>query len=468
MATKTMQTRLQMKRDLYANWVEKNPQLLEGELAVVIIPAEAGAVVQEPAVMLKVGAKNEAGELYNFNDLPWLSAVSADVYDWAKAPVKPAYGANEISGIDAYIAQYVNEQMGISVDTDTQYQIVKVNDYRYKLQSKGKMDSAWADVEGSEIVIPEYDDSALVGRVEALENAEDADTKYGIEYDSVNKKIKLVEDGSAMEIDATAFIKDGMVSGVEIKEVEGVKNLVITFNTDAGKEAINVPLTQLVDIYTGVDGSEIKVAVSSDNKISAELKNGSITKERLSEGVQNTLDQVGTNAIHIEALETRCGNIETKNGEQDNAISALEESVESYRGQSVELSQNLEALTGRVTAAEGVNTTQAASISNLETAVAGKQESLVFDGTYNAASNKVATVSSITSRIESLDASVAASAADGNKYSVLTGITQADGKLDKWAEVKLEAVAKTGNVNDLVQTEGDYIVFDCGTASKVI
>lgn len=122
----------------------------------------------------------------------------------------------------------------------------------------------------------------------------DADTTYGIVYDTEGKKIKLVAGETNMEIDATAFIKDGMVSGVEIKEIENVKNLVITFNTDAGKEAINVPLTQLIDIYTGVDGDEIKVVVSSDNKISAELKNGSIAKERLSAGVQESLGKADT------------------------------------------------------------------------------------------------------------------------------------------------------------------------------
>ena len=45
--------------------------------------------------------------------------------------------------------------MGIQVDTDTQYQIVKVNDNQYKLQSRGKGDTAWKDVTNSVINIPE-------------------------------------------------------------------------------------------------------------------------------------------------------------------------------------------------------------------------------------------------------------------------------------------------------------------------
>jgi hypothetical protein len=45
--------------------------------------------------------------------------------------------------------------LGISVDTNTLYQIVKVDDNHYKLQSKDKGTDAWTDVAGSEIIIPE-------------------------------------------------------------------------------------------------------------------------------------------------------------------------------------------------------------------------------------------------------------------------------------------------------------------------
>ena len=105
----------------------------------------------------------------------------------------------------------------------------------------------------------------------------DADTQYGIVYDSETKKIKLVSDTSKTEIDATDFIKDGMIETVALSE-DG-KNLVITWNADSDKGEDNVtsiPLSGLVDIYTGVDGTTIKVDVSSDNKIGAEVKTNSI------------------------------------------------------------------------------------------------------------------------------------------------------------------------------------------------
>lgn len=65
------------------------------------------------------------------------------------------------------------------------------------------------------------------------------------EYDSVNHNILLKNaDGDTLStIDATDFIKDGMIDNVEIVN----NNLIITFNTDSGKETITIPLTSIFD-----------------------------------------------------------------------------------------------------------------------------------------------------------------------------------------------------------------------------
>lgn len=65
-----------------------------------------------------------------------------------------------------------------------------------------------------------------------------------VEYDSQTQRINFKHDATGQTIayvDATAFIKDGMVSNVEI--ING--NLVITFNSDAGKQPISIPLTDI-------------------------------------------------------------------------------------------------------------------------------------------------------------------------------------------------------------------------------
>ena len=63
-----------------------------------------------------------------------------------------------------------------------------------------------------------------------------------VEYDSNSKRINFKKSGSVIDyVDATDFIKDGMVSSVTVSN----GNLVLTFNTDAGREDITLALTQI-------------------------------------------------------------------------------------------------------------------------------------------------------------------------------------------------------------------------------
>lgn len=78
----------------------------------------------------------------------------------------------------------------------------------------------------------------------------------GAEYDSSTKRINFKHGSNILSyVDATDFIKDGMVESVVIEN----GYVVITFNTDAGKEAIKIDITDIFDpanYYdkTAVDG----------------------------------------------------------------------------------------------------------------------------------------------------------------------------------------------------------------------
>lgn len=107
---------------------------------------------------------------------------------------------------------------------------------------------------------------------------------WGINYDSTKKEIQVIDrnnaDAIVDKIDATAFIKDGMVDTASIVwctvDAEGkhvphetevansVRCLQIVFNTDAGKEAIHIPLNELTDVYTG---AKDEITVSEANVI---------------------------------------------------------------------------------------------------------------------------------------------------------------------------------------------------------
>ena len=157
---KVFQTRIQLKYDTYANWSANNPILKAGEMAIATVEAgEQSTMANLPNVVLKVG-----DGVHNYNQLKFVSALAADVHEWAKADKKPAYTASEITGLADYIAERSD------FDTDTQYQLVAVSGatYKYQLQSRAYKNGAWgewANVDGQVI-----DFSGADTRLKSLED----------------------------------------------------------------------------------------------------------------------------------------------------------------------------------------------------------------------------------------------------------------------------------------------------------
>lgn len=101
--------------------------------------------------------------------------------------------------------------------------------------------------------------SAIPTNVSQLTN--DSSFIRSAQYDSAAKAIKFYDIASSAittattavaTVDATAFIKDGMVSSASVSN----GNLVITFNADAGKENISIPITDIFNAsnyYTTAD-----------------------------------------------------------------------------------------------------------------------------------------------------------------------------------------------------------------------
>ena len=92
-------------------------------------------------------------------------------------------------------------------------------------------------------------------------------------------KLQLVgkDDTVITDLDASDFIMDGMLENVELDE----NNLTFTFNTDAGKEAITVDLSEYITVYTAGNGIEI-----SGTSISAKVKTGDTLLEVTSDGIK--------------------------------------------------------------------------------------------------------------------------------------------------------------------------------------
>lgn len=142
---KVFQTRIQLKYDTYTNWSTNNPILKAGEMAIATVAAGEQEMTNLPNIVLKVGDGTS-----HYNDLKFVSALAADVHEWAKAKTKPAYDATEITGLQKFITD------NSDFDTDTQYQLVAVTGatYKYQLQSRAFANGAWgewADVDGQVI-----------------------------------------------------------------------------------------------------------------------------------------------------------------------------------------------------------------------------------------------------------------------------------------------------------------------------
>ena len=90
----------------------------------------------------------------------------------------------------------------------------------------------------------------------------------GADYDSTTKEIRFYNGDTVIDtIDATAFIKDGMLDNVEVVTISGEKYLRFTFNTDAGKETIDIKVSDFAGLYTAGSG----ITVSDSNEISIKL-----------------------------------------------------------------------------------------------------------------------------------------------------------------------------------------------------
>ena len=206
---KNLNTRIALKYDSYENWQAHNPILLKGEIAIAELPVKANkdgvgvpnaegstpAIQNAPNILIKVGDGTN-----HYNDLKFVSALAADVYSWAKAATKPTYSAGEITGLDNYISQTIQ-------DTNTQYRIVAVGDpaYSYKLQKKDISDTDYTDVAGSLISLTDVDSR--------LDTLEAAIGENGAVQDKINAAIGALDYKDAAV--ANQFV-------TEVKETDGV------------------------------------------------------------------------------------------------------------------------------------------------------------------------------------------------------------------------------------------------------
>ena len=131
-----------------------------------------------------------------------------------------------------------------------------------------------------------------------------------VDYDSSTKHINFYgkDDTSKTTVlgyvDATNFVVDGMVSNVEVKSVtiSGTPTtcLVITFNSDAGKQDINIPISQIFDASNYYTKSQVDTALSAKadtTSLATVATTGAYSDLSGTPTIDNALSDQSTNAV---------------------------------------------------------------------------------------------------------------------------------------------------------------------------
>lgn len=143
-------------------------------------------------------------------------------------------------------------------------------------------------------------------------------------------------------INASDFIKDGMVESVNFEEA--TKHLTITFNTDAGHDAIDVDLTKLVDTYKSGTGLALAqdgtFSIDEDIVATKEWANGTFDAKGAAAGVKTAVDAYTINGKALASANITLGGADiTVGGESsqkgntvDVAFKNLEDKVATVEG----------------------------------------------------------------------------------------------------------------------------------------
>lgn len=117
------------------------------------------------------------------------------------------------------------------------------------------------------------------------------------------KKVIAFKHGNTVkvQVDASPFIKDGMLSSAEIKNAtvsgETVKCLVLTFNTDAGTSDINVPVSDIFNADNYVAKSEVDSIIADSVSDAFDATSPTQAQEALKDAISDAVAKAVEEAL---------------------------------------------------------------------------------------------------------------------------------------------------------------------------
>lgn len=409
---------------------------------------EAYMISNEAGTLIKLASTTASGDLAG--DVATLQSQIADLIAKVGAP---AQGETEASGLFADISalqidadndkvhSITSGDSSITISPDRRRekgQILYVNIDDTEGNALTLVPDKGLRVEIPEVVHPEY-------TVERLGSAsEGAVASYALKKDGTQvgatidiPKDLVVVSGSVVELEAGA-LPTGASAGTNIK-------LVLS-----GGDPIYIPVGSLIEYVTGGSGENdaIQINVTSDtHKVSASVKNGSLTKSMLASDVQTSLGKADS-AVQSVATGSANGNI---------SVDGTDVPVKGLASAAFETVDNLNAT------AQTKAETEAGKV---QTALLGYEtdddtKKTIYGAIAAANTAKSEAIAAAQSKIEALD--VNDSAVSGQ---FVTAVSEADGKISvsraalAESDIPALSISKITNLQDTLDGKQANLHFD--------
>lgn len=505
MANKTFNARLKLKYDTYTNWSTKNPVLLSGELAICVVPADSNQATNEPTVLMKCGDGTS-----KFNELGWISGLSADVYGWAKAATKPTYSATEITGLEAYIGEKIQ-------DTDTQYKLEAdaEDGHKFYLYSKAKGDEAFGTTPVSTITIPEtvytlatgtangtvkfngedvavkglgsaaYTDSTAYDTKGAAQTAEDNAKAYADGKDTAIAAAKKAGTDAQDTVNALSGKVGTVPENKTVVEMIFDAQAAATYNDTEVKAGIKANADAITKLNgtSAVEGSVDKKVADAINEFATKVSDDQTvnTFKELIDYAADHKDEYSTLSGEVQANKTA---IATLNGKDTDAGSVAKTVKDAVDAAQATLQGNIDKKVDKVegkglstndyttdekTKLEGIasgaqaNVIETVKVNGVALTPADKAVDVTVPTGALASKDKVAETDLVDTLATKINGKLDASEVTGD---LLTHNASEFATADHNHDTVYSKLDHNHKIEDLEQSA--YIIFDCGTASTII
>lgn len=461
MAEKKLNTRILHKIDTLENWNNSTLPIKKGEICIATVAATAGTGLTEPVTMIKIGEEDPK----TFSQLPWnFYAKASDVITQAKSADSLTEFINNViaeagiatdeavtaltgrvataeSDIDALETKVGSKTVAVQIE-EAITALDLANTYAAKTHSHvisdvtGLADSiadakkAGTDANTALEAYKTTNDAAVKANTDAITTINDA-------TNGILKQAKDYADGKDAAI--TEAKKAGTDAQADVDALEEKVGTVADGKTLAGLVAENAAA---IEAHKTAIDSKVTTLIGSDaDKSVRTIANEELAAQLIPENAKDSLDTLQEIAAWIQAHPDDVTAINT-------AIAALEEKV----GDTATATQIANAINALK---NGEIKTNADDIDALEAKSHEHANKALLD-TYT-----------------QTEADLADAVAKKHSHANATELDKIEtGDKAKWDKVTekandadLATIAKTGNVNDLVQTDGDVLIFDCGNAT---